>query len=68
MVRPSPLSVLLHTSAATPGNPGTIDARVLKAMVQSSKINAPAVEEALPEHIVDVPQWPIPPDSHKTPN
>ena len=53
---------------ATNDNPATIDARVLKAMVQSSKINAPAVEEALPEHIVDVPQWPIPPDSYKTPN
>ena len=53
---------------ATPDNPSNIDARVLKAMVQSNKINAPAREAALPDHIVNVPQWPNPPDSYKTPN
>ena len=40
---------------ASADNPATIDARVLKAMVQSNKISAPALEAAIPDHIVHEP-------------
>ena len=46
----------------------TIDARVLKAMVSSGSIDAPSLEGAIPDKIVDDIEWPDLPDAYKTPN